>query len=120
MSNEIIKKKAEAVQNILSSKSHEKSAETSLMQKLKNRNRVLLIDISGSMLDRVSQESTKWSIMNNIVKDIVGFRKFVFNDNCIELSENQRMPLAWAGTAMHRAFDEIKSKGLKEIILVTD
>ncbi len=120
MSNEIIKKKAEAVQQILSSKAHEKSAESTLMQKIKNKNKVLLIDVSGSMSDRINSEATKWSIMNNIIQDLTGFRRFAFNDDCYEILENQRMPHAWAGTAMHRAFDKIKNENLKEVILVTD
>src|SRR6266850_5843569 len=118
MSDEIIKRKVDKVNQILSTKSHEKSAETSLMQKLKNRNKVLLIDVSLSMGEQINTESTKWSIMQNVLNDIVRFRRFAFSDNCIELSENQKLPRPWAGTAMHRAFDEIKSKGLKEIILV--
>src|SRR6267142_5892088 len=122
MSDEIIKRNVEKVQSILSSKSHEKRAETGLLSKIKafSSDKCLVIDISGSMGDRINNEQTKWSVMNNIIKDIEGYRRFAFSDDCSELDREQNLPRPYAGTAMHKAFEEIKRNNIKSIILVTD
>jgi len=121
MSN-IIKRNAEKVQNILSSKSHEKRAETGLLSKVKafSSDKCLVIDISGSMGDRINNEQTKWSVMNNIIKDIGGYRRFAFSEECKELDREQNLPRPYAGTRMDRAFLKIKENNIKSIILVTD
>ena len=122
MSDEIIKRNAEKVQNILSSKSHEKRAETGLLSKVKafSSNKCLVIDVSGSMTDMINNEQTKWSIMNNIIKDIGGYRRFAFSDLCIEIKQEESLPKWYGGTRMDFAFEEIKKNNLKSIILVTD
>jgi len=121
MSNEIIKRNVEKVQSILSSKSHEKRSESGLLSKVKalSRDKCLLIDVSGSMSDRVNMEQTKWSIMQNILNDIQGYRRFAFSEECQEIKDS--LPRPYAGTAMHKAFEYIKNIAkIKHIILVTD
>ena len=122
MSDEIIKRNVEKVQSILSSKSHEKRAETGLLSKVKalSSDKCLLIDVSGSMLDRVNNEQTKFSIMQNILNDIQGYRRFAFDDSCREIKQDELLPRTMGGTRMHLAFEEIKKSNLKHIILVTD
>ena len=122
MSDEITKRNVEKVQSILSSKSHEKRAETGLLSKVKalSSDKCLLIDVSGSMLDRVNNEQTKFSIMQNILNDIQGYRRFAFDDFCREIKQDELLPRTMGGTRMHLAFEEIKKNNLKHIILVTD
>ena len=82
-------------------------------------NKALLIDISGSMRDLIppSFEVSKYQIMQQILEKIPAQNKFCFDTHCERFT---KLPKPRGNTALHKAFDYIKTQNLSEVILVTD
>jgi hypothetical protein len=86
----------------------------------------LLIDVSGSMEERVYEEgksrheyTTKRSILEDLLTKIPeGVTKYAFSYNVVEFSG--KLPFEGSGTDMAKAFRVMKQKGKKEIVLITD
>lgn len=103
---------------------------SSLLGRIKQINETakhnLLIDVSGSMEEAVYEEgksrheyTTKRAILENLLTKIPdGITKFAFSHKVVEFKGD--LPFEGQGTRMDFAFEEMKAKGKKEIVLITD
>lgn len=106
------------------------SVSSSLLGRIKHMNETskhnLLIDVSGSMEESVHEEgksrfetTTKRAILEDLLKKIPeDVTKFAFSQNVVEFKGE--LPFEGGGTRMGYAFEEVKAKGKKEIVLITD
>ena len=103
------------------------SVATSLLdkiQRMKSQSKHnLLIDISGSMADWVESNEgesfSKYQLMLTLLEKIPqNITKYAFDSGIEEITDI--LPLPRGGTDMSRAFDYVKKKGKKEIVLITD
>lgn len=103
---------------------------SSLLGRIKQINETakhnLLIDVSGSMEEEVYEEgksryehTTKRAILEDLLKKLPeGITKFAFSQNVVEFKGD--LPFEGQGTRMANAFMEMKSRGKREIVLITD
>ena len=103
---------------------------SSLLGRIKQINETakhnLLIDVSGSMEDEVHEEgksyrerTTKRAILENLLTKLPeGITKFAFSHKVVEFTG--ALPFEGQGTRMDYAFEEMKNRGKKEIVLITD
>lgn len=80
----------------------------------------LLLDTSGSMADYIGANQTKWDELKKLAQQFTDIRRFAFSSNCTELGPAEIIPYAAGGTSMGLAFDTVKIKGIKHLVMITD
>lgn len=103
------------------------SISSSLLDRIKaikeQKNHTLLIDVSGSMSESVSEDgrnyTTKYQIMQDLLNKVpVQVKKYAFSDYTEEVTG--QLPFPDMGTNLAGAFREMKHQGHNEIVLITD
>ncbi len=96
-----------------------------ILQKIAAQKRAFLVDVSGSMDSHVTDEK-KIDILNGLLQSLTEelkkIRLFKFSDKVNEIETFEPIPVLTTegGTGMHLAFSQLKEKGVKEIVLLTD
>jgi len=87
---------------------------------LKKSNRVLILDISASMNEEIEPGRSKITALREIVNSIPGNPPTIaFNNTAIEIDKSN-IPNPRGGTMMTNALILAKSKGFKNILMITD
>lgn len=95
----------------------------SLMDKIKQKeNKVLLLDISGSMDAHMHESNkTRWDVLKEVYERLGCPRAFQFDDTCEEVSREVPLSRPRGGTAMDVALLHLKNTcDIKNIVIVTD
>jgi hypothetical protein len=114
---------AKRAQEILSSRDLKNIESSSLLSKLKAKDskNIVLLDLSGSMADFVSEKESKFTIICDLVKKLQDQRMFWFSSNVHELKANDSyLPRPNGGTNMTLAFCAMKQEKAEKVILITD
>jgi hypothetical protein len=80
----------------------------------------LLLDISGSMKDPLPPNTSKIEELRKLAEKFKDVRRFQFSWDCEELKAGESVGEARGGTSMSLAFDTVKEKGIKHVVLITD
>ena len=80
----------------------------------------LLLDISGSMKDWLPPNTSKIEELRKLAEKFKDVRRFQFSWDCEELKAGESVGNAKGGTCMSLAFDTVKDKGVKHLVLITD
>jgi len=96
-----------------------------ILQKIAAQKRAFLVDTSGSM-DEIVTDGPKIDIVNGLLRSLKDelslTRLFEFNSDVHEVNTSKEFVNFYptGGTALHLAFQEMKEKGIKDIVLLTD
>lgn len=80
----------------------------------------LLLDISGSMKDWLPPNTSKIEELRKLADKFKDVRRFQFSWDCEELKAGESVGASRGGTCMSLAFDTVKEKGIKHLVLITD
>lgn len=79
----------------------------------------LLLDVSGSMIDPSEPGVRKIDALRNIVRTLEAPLIYAFSRKCVRVSR-ETIPDPDGGTALHRAFAQIKAHKITRAVLITD
>lgn len=121
--NDLTKLNKDLEKNQTSLKSKMNSLKDKITQFSKYKNQVILCDVSGSMASFVNNEDEDLTraidVVNTVLHNFKGCNLWEFSSpHSIHKVEVLSEPNS--GTAMHTAFDVMKSQNYKEFILITD
>ena len=79
----------------------------------------LLLDVSGSMADPAEPGIRKIDALRKIVRDLTAPYIYAFSRACKRVTR-ENIPDPQSTTALHRAFEVVKSRGITRAVLITD